>query len=99
MEKTTLWTRVGGWFRVGGRGDGASEGLLGSSLREAEGTIVPSSGKAAARHEVSGRERLAEGFTKVVELGESIWGGRASPAMAGITRSKISEGYLRCAIW
>lgn len=74
MEKTTLWTRVGGWFRVGGQGDGASEGVLGSNLREVEGTIVPSSRKAAARHEVSGRERLDEGFTKVVELVESIRG-------------------------
>ena len=74
VEKTTLWSRVGGWFRVGERGDGASEGVLGSNLREVEGTIVPSSRKAAARHEISGRERLEEGFTKVVELVESIQG-------------------------
>lgn len=74
MEKTSLWTRVGGWLRVGGRGDGASEGVFGSTLPEVEGTIVPSSRKTAARHEVSGRERVEEGFAKVVDLVESIRG-------------------------
>ncbi len=74
MEKTSLWTRVGGWLKVGGRGDGTSEGVFGSTLPEVEGTIVPRSRKAAAGHEVSRRERLEEGFAKVVELVESIQG-------------------------
>lgn len=74
VEKTTLWTRVGGWLHVGGRGDGASEGVLGSNLRDVDGSIVPSSRKASPRHEVTGRERVEEGFAKVVELVESIQG-------------------------
>ena len=72
VEKTSLWTRVGGWFHVGQRGDGASKTVFGSTLPDVEDTLVPSSRKAVPRHELSGRERLEEGFTRVVELVESI---------------------------
>ncbi len=74
MEKTNLWTRVGGWFHVGGRGDGASGGEWRSPRPEVEDTLVPSSRKAVGRRELSGRERPEEGFAKVVELVESIQG-------------------------
>lgn len=74
MEKTRLWTRVGGWFRGGGRGDGAPKTVFESTLPDMEDTLVPSSQKAVPRRELSGRERLEEGFTKVVELVESIRG-------------------------
>lgn len=74
MEKTNLWSRVGGWLRVGGRTDGASEGVFGSTLPDVEGTIIPSSRKGGTRVEVSARERLEDGFAKVVELVESIQG-------------------------
>lgn len=76
MEKTRLWTRVGGWFRVGGRGDGASRSdtMIESALTEIDDTIVPSSRKAVSRRDPSGRERAEEGFAKVVALIESIQG-------------------------
>lgn len=76
MEKTSFWTRVGGWFRVGGHGDGASrsEHMIDSALTETDDTIVPSSRRAVSRRDPSGRERVEEGFVKVVALVESIQG-------------------------
>lgn len=83
MEKTSFWSRVGGLLRrpgriPGSRGDGRSADVSGGvpmtdpDTFDSEGPVVVPSKRGLARREPAGRERLEEGFARVVELVESI---------------------------
>lgn len=85
MEKTSFWSRVGGLLRrpgrtPGSRGDDRSAGLSGTGPMtdtdtvDSEGCAVVPSKRGLTRREPSGRERLEEGFVRVVELVESMQG-------------------------
>jgi hypothetical protein len=96
VEKTSLWNRVGDWFRTTGRFDGDGGVAEGAAAGGVDDAMVPASRTVAARRETPVRERVEDGFTKVVELVESIQGhleaqdGRAERIVDSLQR--IAEG-------
>ena len=81
--KTSFWSRVGGLFRAPGRlsvpeqdgreNEGPPAGVITSpDVPPVEDGLPAASRRGLARREPGGRERLEEGFAKVVELVTSL---------------------------
>ena len=83
MGKTSLWSRVGDWLKSSNRpaeqhDDGQTDApVQADSFPESDSPVVnegrpPAVRRGLIRREPSSRERLEEGFAKVVDLVESI---------------------------
>lgn len=84
MEKATFWSRVGHWFRPGGRGLSPDELHGGGGLGEGDGPtlstgvadVLPPTGSTGSRFRLarstSAVERLEEEYGRIVRLVESV---------------------------
>lgn len=76
MEKTSLWNRVGDWFRATAQPGADAEVAADADvdLGATNEVMVPSSRPAAPRKEITTRDRVEDGFSQLVSLVESVRG-------------------------